>query len=116
MKRRAAVAMALIGSAWAQAPASTLVGDAQKGKRIYAVDGCYQCHGREGQGSAATGPRLGPKPIPFSVFSQYVRQPTGQMPPYTTKVLSDAELADIYAFLRALPAARAVKDIPLLQK
>src|SRR5258708_40208487 len=114
-----AAATVMIFSALAQPQKAAAIppsGDAQSGRRIYVAVGCYQCHGREGQGSAATGPRLGPKPIPFSVFSQYVRQPTGQMPPYTSKVLSDGELGDIYAFLRALPAARAVKDIPLLQK
>jgi len=36
------------------------------------------------------------------------------MPPYTTKVLSDAQLEDIYAFLKSIPAARPLKDIPLL--
>jgi hypothetical protein len=29
------------------------------------------------------------------------------MPPYTTKVLSDTDLADIYAFLQSVPAAPA---------
>ena len=113
-----AIALALGSGASAQGSkiANTPAGDAEKGKRIYVIVGCYQCHGREGQGSAATGPRLGPKPIPFSVFSQYVRQPTGQMPPYTSKVLPEADLADIYAFLKALPAPKAVGDIPLLQR
>ena len=65
--------------------------------------GCYQCHGYEAQGSNATGPRLGPRPIAFAAFSRYVRQPTNQMPPYTTKVVSDADLANIYAFVQARP-------------
>ena len=68
-------------------------GNAEEGKKLYASYGCYQCHGYEAQGSNATGPRLGPRPIAFAAFSRYVRQPTGQMPPYTTKVVSDADLA-----------------------
>jgi hypothetical protein len=36
------------------------------------------------------------------------------MPPYTAKVLTDAELADIQAFLEALPVPPAAKTIPLL--
>ena len=36
------------------------------------------------------------------------------MPPYTSKVVSDSEMADIYAFLQSLPQPPAVKDIPLL--
>ena len=89
-------------------------GDAKNGKRIYVSYGCYQCHGREGQGSAATGPRIGPRPIPLAVFMTYVRHPAGQMPPYTSKIVTDAELADIHAFLQSLPAPPPAKSIPLL--
>lgn len=87
-------------------------GNAQNGKQIYTSYGCYQCHGREGQGGA--GPRIGPRPIPFAAFARYIRQPRGQMPPYTSKVVSDLELADIYAFLESLPQPPAAKSIPLL--
>jgi ubiquinol-cytochrome c reductase cytochrome c subunit len=46
----------------------------------------------------------------------YVRHPSGGMPPYTSKVLSDAEIDDIYAFLKTIPAPPPVKDIPLLNQ
>jgi hypothetical protein len=36
------------------------------------------------------------------------------MPPYTAKVLSDKDLADIYAFLQSLQQPPTAKDIPLL--
>jgi len=36
------------------------------------------------------------------------------MPPYTVKVVSDKELADIYAFLQSISQPPAVKSIPLL--
>ena len=36
------------------------------------------------------------------------------MIPYTAKVLPDPELADIYAWLRAIPAPPAVSSIPQL--
>jgi ubiquinol-cytochrome c reductase cytochrome c subunit len=36
------------------------------------------------------------------------------MPPYTAKVVSDQELADIHAFLRAIPQPPAVDTIPIL--
>ena len=88
-------------------------GNAVEGKKLYDSYGCYQCHGREAQGSNATGPRLGPRPIAWSAFSRYVRQPTNQMPPYTTKVVSDADLANIYAFVAARPAPPT--NIPLLK-
>jgi ubiquinol-cytochrome c reductase cytochrome c subunit len=89
-------------------------GSAQKGRQIFQNDGCYQCHGREAQGGAGTGPRLAPRPIPFDAFSKYVRAPSGQMPPYTRKIVSDEELADVYAFLSSQPQPPPAKSIPLL--
>ncbi len=91
-------------------------GDAAIGKRIYSSHGCYDCHGGEGQGSVLTGPRIGPDPIPFPAFVQYLRQPMGQMPPYTAKVISDAELENVYAFLKSLPKPAPAKTIRLLNR
>ena len=93
--------------------ANTAQGNAETGKKLFVSDGCYQCHGYEAQGSSSTGPRLGPRPIAFAAFSRYVRQPTGQMPPYTAKVVSDADLANIYAYIQSRP--EPAKDIPLLK-
>ena len=107
----------LVASVSAQTPTpqpnAAPPGNAEAGKKLFVSYGCYQCHGYEAQGSNATGPRLGPRPIAFAAFSRYVRQPTGQMPPYTAKVVSDADLTNIYAFVssRLAPAA----NIPLLK-
>ena len=90
-------------------------GNAKNGKAIYTTAGCYECHGREAQGGAGTGPKLGPAPIPYAAFVFQVRTPRDQMPPYTSKVLSDAELADIYAFVQAAPQPPKVDSIPLLK-
>jgi mono/diheme cytochrome c family protein len=38
------------------------------------------------------------------------------MPPYTAKVLSDAQLADVYAFLQSVPQPTPVENIPLLKE
>jgi ubiquinol-cytochrome c reductase cytochrome c subunit len=108
------------GVALAQTPPAPLSaqappGNADDGKKVYVSYGCYQCHGYEAQGSNATGPRLGPRPIAFAAFSRYVRQPTGQMPPYTTKVVSDSEMANIYAFVASRPAPPLVQSLPLLK-
>jgi ubiquinol-cytochrome c reductase cytochrome c subunit len=96
-------------------PTDTPAGNAENGKRIFNKIGCYQCHGREGQGSVMTGPRIAPDPVPFEVLSRYVRKPTGEMPPYTAKVVSDQELADIYAFLQSRPHPPSAKTIPGLK-
>lgn len=77
-------------------------GNAQSGKKIFMANGCYECHQSQAQG-ALTGPRLGPDPMPFTEFVKSIRQPRGDMPIYTSKVMSDADLADVYAFLKALP-------------
>jgi ubiquinol-cytochrome c reductase cytochrome c subunit len=119
-----AFAMALIFSpvrargqnaAQASKPSEAQAGNAENGKRVFTKYGCFQCHGREGQGSTMTGPRLGPDPVPLEVLTSYVRKPTGEMPPYTAKVVSDQDLADIYAFLQARPHPPAAKTIPLLK-
>ena len=89
-------------------------GNAENGKKIYSSYGCYQCHGYVGQGGA--GARLAPRPIAFAAFTRYVRKPTGQMPPYTGKVVSDQEMADIYAFLTTIPAPPAANTIPILAR
>ena len=118
----ACIVAATAGLATAQTPprpaaaapqAGAVQGNAETGKKLFVSDGCYQCHGYEAQGSSATGPRLGPRPIAFAAFSRYVRQPTGQMPPYTAKVVSDADLANIYAYVQSRP--EPAKDIPLLK-
>jgi len=115
--KSALVALVLVAAVSAQAPApqsnAAPAGNAETGKKLFVSYGCYQCHGYEAQGSNATGPRLGPRPIAFAAFSRYVRQPSGQMPPYTTKVVSDADLTNIYAFISSRPAPAT--NIPLLK-
>ena len=96
------------------AAAAAPKGDVVKGKTLFESYGCYQCHNLAAQGGSA-GPRLAPRPIAFAAFSKYVRQPAADMPPYTVKVVSDQELADIYAFLMAIPQPPPIDSIPLLK-
>lgn len=77
-------------------------GDVERGRKTFMRVGCYQCHGREAQG-ASTGPRLGPDPLPLQAFARAVRTPRNEMPPYNLKMLPEAELADVYAFVAARP-------------
>ena len=84
---------------------TTPAGSVEKGRATFQKVGCAQCHGREGQGSPTTGPRLGPASMPWAGFSRYVRAPRQQMPPYTDRILPDGDLADIYAFVQSRPKA-----------
>ena len=90
-------------------------GNTQNGKKLFTSYGCFECHGRQAEGTSVGGPRLGPNPMSFPAFSRYIRQPSGQMPPFTIKVTSDADLADIYAFLQSLPQPPKVDSIPALK-
>jgi ubiquinol-cytochrome c reductase cytochrome c subunit len=124
--RTAVIALTLLASAAAHAQrtteqpqpaASTAASESAKhveaGAALYKKKGCYECHVNDAQGGPQ-GPRLGPNPIPLPRFTTYIRNPTGDMPPFTEKVLSNQELADIYAFLQARPQPKPVNSIPLL--
>ena len=91
-------------------------GNVDSGKKLFVSAGCALCHNGEGQGGGP-GPRLAPNPgmLAFKVFVQRARVPLNSMPPYTTKVLSDQQLADIYAFLQTVPKPPDVSTIPLLR-
>lgn len=103
------------GSAFAQ-QASEPTGNVERGKTLYEQVGCYSCHGLAGQGSQATGPRLSRTQFPFAAFLIVLRHPTKQMPPYEAAVLSDQDAADIYAYVRQMPAPRDPKTIPILSE
>jgi mono/diheme cytochrome c family protein len=100
-------------AAAAPAKAATDATPADAGAALYRKNGCYECHVNDAQGGPQ-GPRLGPNPIPFPRFVAYVRNPTGDMPPFTAKVVSDQDLQSIYAFLQSRPTPPPVREIPLL--
>jgi mono/diheme cytochrome c family protein len=95
--------------------APTAAGDTANGKKLFSAYGCYECHNHQGQG-ASSGPRIGPPRISLAAVLRYVRAPTGQMPPYTTKVVSDQDLADIYAYLSTFSPPVPSANIPLLNQ
>jgi len=119
----AAVLMAVGASMHAQnapaakpaAQAAAPAGKVENGGVLYKKVGCYQCHSNQAQGGLS-GPRIGPNLVPYARFSQYTRHPAGEMPPYTTKVLSDQDLADIYAWVNARPKPPAVDTLPQLAR
>jgi mono/diheme cytochrome c family protein len=93
----------------AQQPA----GNIENGKERFKVHGCTSCHGYSGQGGA--GARLAQNPITLEAFKNYVRRPKGSMPPFGNQ-LTEAEFADIYAYLKSVPPSPDPKTIPLLNE
>ena len=96
----------------AQKAPTAPAGNAQHGKAVYGHVGCYECHGWDAQSGQV---KLGPNPMPFEAFSHQIRSPRNDMPPYTTKVLSDADVADIYAFVQAAAQPPKLDSVPLLK-
>jgi cytochrome c553 len=114
-----AMVVAVSGSAaYAQAPsapsAPAAAGNAKNGAELFLKYSCYSCHLYNGQGSG-NGPRLVPLPMTLARFTAFVRSPN-RMPPYTEKVLTDAQLADLFGYIKSLPESPSPKDIPLLTR
>jgi mono/diheme cytochrome c family protein len=95
---------------------SAVTGDVTNGKRLFLADGCRYCHGTTGAGGGIAGPRIAPNPLSLEGVKAKVRTASGRMPVYSSAVLSDAELADIVAYLESIPTGQEAKDIPLLNK
>jgi mono/diheme cytochrome c family protein len=92
-------------------------GNAAHGKELFLKYSCYACHGFSGQNGP--GARLVPMKIAQAGFIAYVRNPPrpNQMPSYSTKAVPDADMADIYAYLKTLPdSAPSAKSVPLLNQ
>jgi mono/diheme cytochrome c family protein len=118
MKRHFLLAIAVSGvlfGANAAAAQTNATGNAENGKLLFTKQNCYFCHGTAGQGGRE-GARIAQIGLNAQGLVRYVRKPAGAMPAYSEKMISDQELTDIYAFLKSLPAAKAPKDIPLLEQ
>jgi mono/diheme cytochrome c family protein len=91
--------------------------DAKHGKELFLKNTCYGCHGFSGENGP--GARLVPMKMAQATFIAYVRNPprANQMPSYSPKVLSDADMADIYAYIKTIPdTERPAKSIPVLKQ
>lgn len=88
-------------------------GNVANGKKLYETVGCFQCHGYVGQGGAA-GPKL-IDPTPYPAFIVQLRAPRQVMPPYTERVLTDQQVADIYAHVKTFPMPPDPASITILK-
>jgi len=111
-----AIAMAALGMSAIARAQDAPQGDAANGKRIFLADGCFTCHGRAGQGGSYNGPApiLAHTALPFDGFKGQIRNPSNDMPAFSDAILSDKDIADIYAFVESLPGPGSPKDHPIL--
>jgi mono/diheme cytochrome c family protein len=121
MKRMALLAALGLSIVAAERPALSQdaeAGDVANGKRVYIAVGCFACHGRSGQGGAYAYPTppLAQLEMPVEAFEAFLRDAPNDMPSYPVSVLSDADAADVRAFLRSLPGRKPVRDFPLLNQ
>ena len=101
--------------AWGVAAAQNApAGSAERGYAIYIQKMCHNCHGTVGHGGGVAGPKIAPNPFSWGAFAQQVRAPRQVMVPYSSKVLPDQDLADIYAYVLTVKPGPAARDIPLL--
>jgi mono/diheme cytochrome c family protein len=113
MRRYRIIAASSAALAFAQA--ADAAPSAARGKDTFHRVGCYECHNYQGQGGV--GPRL--TAVSFDRLKTYVRTANGDMPPYRPAILSDDDIADIYAYLTSIPkppAADSIKAVKNLQK
>jgi mono/diheme cytochrome c family protein len=117
MRFQIRVALAIIVAGCVLGNAAALAASAENGKIAFVKHGCWQCHGFLGQGSAVTsnGTVLGPTALTFEIFANFVRSSNRTMPPYREAILSNADLADIYAYLQSIPKPQDANSIPLLK-
>jgi mono/diheme cytochrome c family protein len=116
MKVRVRIVLAALAAGVAFSQGAAADPSADNGKTEFVKNGCWQCHGFQGQGSVATsgGRVIANTQLPFEAFKAYVRNPSGAMPPFHAEMVSDSALADIYAYLESRPKPQPAKDIPLL--
>ena len=113
--RRVTFRLAAVAAGLVLGSATAFAASAEKGKQLFLKNGCWQCHGEQGQGGV-TGFRLAPDPIPFETLQNFVRTTNRNMPAYRESILSNEDLADIYAYLQSIPKGPDPKSIPLLNQ
>lgn len=109
----AATAALFVLTTSAQPPSPNIVGDATRGRPLFAdTFNCYACHGFDAQSGER---RLVPMNYTQEGFVTFVQNsPLPNMPPFPDA--SAQQLADIYAYIRTIPAdAPAVGELPLLR-
>jgi cytochrome c553 len=112
-------------SVWS-ADAAQRPGDAARGRQLFYAHACYGCHGYNGETGArdlvGTGSPIVEDEAIFRLFlrlraDQAPELPSTRMPNFSAAALSDADVHDLFAFIRGLRAnAPKVEDVPTLRR
>jgi mono/diheme cytochrome c family protein len=96
----APVSAALLSAALLISSCSTPMGNPEDGKRWYSMNNCYACHGVNGDDGKA--PVVNNLEMAYWRFERIVRDAGSPiMPKYPEEKISDQDMADLYAFLKA---------------
>lgn len=96
----APVSVVLVSAALFISSCSTPMGNPEEGKRWYSMNNCYACHGVNGNDGKA--PVVNNLDMSFWRFKRIIRDAGSPiMPKYPEEKISDQDVADIYAFLKA---------------
>jgi mono/diheme cytochrome c family protein len=108
------------------APASPAAGNPVAGKKLYYDHACYSCHGFSGEtGARAFVPRRPATLATEQSFISFLRrranvaplQPSTSMPNYPVESLSDAQVKDLYAYIRSFKSASPpLEKIPVMSQ
>jgi mono/diheme cytochrome c family protein len=120
MNKLSSLGLALVAAGCFALPAAAqttaATGNAENGERLFMANLCYTCHGTRGANGGIAGPTIAPTGHTLTSFMRQLRRPALRMPPYTEAVLSDAEAADIYAYLKSIPRPKPPEQIPALSR
>jgi mono/diheme cytochrome c family protein len=78
-------------------PHAPRFGDAERGRVVF-LHHCDRCHPG---GGAGLGPALGRKGLPITAFKSLVRLGASNMPAFSKDQISESQLDDLVAFVRA---------------
>lgn len=100
-------------------------GDVERGEALYRDFACYSCHGYSAAGRVPLAPSSSGILSRADVFITYLRlradenpiNPKNTMPNYSRETLSDAQAADLYAYITSLAEdVPELEDIPLMEE
>lgn len=97
----------------AQAKAEAVTADVQHGKELFNSLGCAACHGAQGEGRI--GPTIAQTQLSLERVVRQYRAPYRNMPRFGPDQVSEAGIADIYAYLHTLPTPEVPVPSILMQ-